>query len=61
MTFYVFFNDKYLINYSTVTAQIKTKPIGKIEFKLYIHVFNFNHTLIETTIKTNSRQGNVEF
>ena len=59
MTFYVFFNDQYLINYST--DHITTEPIRKIESELYIHILNFNHILTEITIKTNDRQGNSEF
>ena len=36
MTFYVFFNDQYLINYST--DHITTKLIRIIELELYIHL-----------------------
>ena len=59
MTFYVIFNDQYLINYST--DHITTEPIQKIESKLYIHLLNFSHILTEITIKTNGRQRNSEF
>ena len=55
----MFCNDAYLINYST--DHITTKLIRKIDLKLSIHLFNFNHIFTEITIKTNGRQGNSEF
>ena len=43
MTFYMFFNDQYHINYST--DHITTKPIRKFESKIYIYILNFDYVL----------------
>ena len=59
LTFYVFFNDQYLINYST--DHIPTKPIRKIKSELSIHLLDFNHILTEINIKTNDGQENSQF
>ena len=55
----VFFNDEYLINYST--DHITTEPIRKINLKSSIRHFNFNNILTPITIKTNGKQGNWNF
>ena len=47
----VFFDDEYLINYST--GHITTKPIRKIDLRSSIQLFNFNNILTQVTIKTN--------
>ena len=41
MTFYVFFDDQYLINYST--NHITAKLFRKIKSESYIHSLNYNH------------------
>ena len=48
-----FFNDEYLINYST--DHITTKPIRKIDLELSSYLFNFNNILTKITIKTNGK------
>ena len=59
ITFYVFFIDQYLINYTT--KHITTKPVQKIESQVSIHLLNYNHISTEITIKTSGRQGKSEF
>ena len=54
-----FFNDGYLISYTT--DQITTKPILKIDLESSIHLFNFKNILTQMTIKTNGKEGNWNF
>ena len=45
----VFFNDEYLINYSTYN--ITTRPIRKIDSESSSQFFNFKNILTQITIK----------